>query len=158
MHMRSLILALSLTPVFAHAVSSQSILGQADSDQVIAAAQAAATALKASVCIAVVDQSGLLLAFKRMDDAAPGCIDAAILKARAAALYRSATLGFMERANGKEPAIATLPGMVPLGGGTPLTVAGKVLGAVGVSGSSNPNEVSISVKAAAGLVAGRVAG
>jgi glc operon protein GlcG len=151
MRIHSLLLTLSFIPVLAHAVSSQPILTQVDSDRIIAAGESSALALKATVCVAVVDQSGQLLAFKRMDDAPPGCIDASILKARSAAIYRTATLGFMERVNGKEPALVTLPGMVPLGGGTPVLVAGRVLGAVGVSGSSNPNEVSISVSAAAGL-------
>ena len=148
MPMRSLLLGLSFIPAFAYAVSTQTILNQTDGEQIIAAGESVALSLKAPVCIAVVDQSGLLLAFKRMDNAPPGCIDSSILKARSAALYRAPTVGFMERANGKEPSISTLPGMVPLGGGTPVLVSGRVVGAVGVSGSANPNEVSISIKAA----------
>jgi len=150
MRLRPFALGLLLLPVLSHASSSQTILTQADSDQVIAAGESAARILKAPVCIAVVDQSGLLLAFKRMDDAPPGCIEASIAKARAAALYRTATLALMQRVNGQEPAMATLPGMVPLGGGTPIHDTGKVVGAVGVSGSINPNEVKISEEAAAG--------
>ena len=150
MGLRPLVLSLLLVPVLSQASSSQTVLTQTDSDQVMAAGEASARLLKAPVCIAVVDQSGLLLAFKRMDDAPPGCIEASIAKARAAALYRTATLALMQRVNGQEPAMATLPGMVPLGGGTPIHDTGKVIGAVGVSGSNNPNEVRISEQAAAG--------
>ena len=49
----------------------------------------------------------------------------------------------MDRANGKEPAIATLPGVIPLGGGSPVVWQNNTIGAVGVSGSANPNEIAI---------------
>lgn len=150
MGLRLFAFGLLWVPLLGHASSSQTILTQADSAQVMAAGESAARSLNAPVCIAVVDQSGLLLAFKRMDDAPPGCIEASIAKARAAALYRTATLALMQRVNGQEPAMATLPGMVPLGGGTPIHDTGKVIGAVGVSGSINPNEVKIAEQAAAG--------
>ncbi|WP_213878888.1 heme-binding protein [Pseudomonas sp. dw_358] len=151
--MRALLalLSLSLLPVLAQASAQQTVMTQTDSDRLIAAGKAAAQAQQAHVCIAVVDQSGLLLAFGRMDDAAPGCVDASILKARAAALYRTSTARFMDRANAQEPAIATLPGMVPLGGGTPVQIAGKVVGAVGVSGATGAIETKISEQAAAGI-------
>ncbi len=83
-----------------------------------------------------------------MDNAPVGCIDSSILKGRAAALYRTPTDKYMERANGKEPAIATLPGLVPLGGGAPVKYQDNVIGAVGVSGSANPNEIAIAKAAA----------
>jgi len=143
------LVASSLLPVLAYAAASQGILSQVESDHIIDRGESAARGLSAKVCIAVVDPSGLLVGFKRMDDAPPGCIDSSILKARAAALYRAPTVRFMERANGKEPAIAQLPGMIALGGGTPVERDGAVVGAVGVSGSANPNEVKISEQAAA---------
>ena len=127
----------------AQAVTTQTILTQADAQKLIAAAQEKAHALNANVCIAVLDQSGDLLAFQRMDNAPVGCIDSSILKGRAAALYRTPTDKYMDRANGKEPAIATLPGVIPLGGGSPVEWRGNTLGAVGVSGSANPNEIAI---------------
>jgi len=91
----------------------------------------------------------MLLAFTRMDTAPTGCIETSFLKARAGAYYRTPTDQYMDRANGKEPAIATLPGMIPLGGGSPVVLNGVVIGAVGVSGSANPNEIAIAKEAAA---------
>lgn len=126
------------------ATASQTILTESDGQKLIHAGEDAAHNLKANICIAVLDQSGLLLSFSRMDNAPIGCINSAIEKGRAAVLYRTPTKSYMDRANGKEPAIATLPGMVPLGGGTPIVVNGQVVGAVGVSGSKNENEVNIS--------------
>lgn len=140
-----------LTAVCAHATTTQTILTQSDAQKLIEAAEHSAQGLKANVCIAVLDQSGLLLAFARMDNAPVGCIDSATLKGRSAVLYRTPTDKYMDRANGKEPAIATLPGLVPLGGGSPVVIDGNVLGAVGVSGSANPNEIAIAKDAAESL-------
>lgn len=143
---------LAMTSAFAsvstHATLTQTVLAVNDTDSLVSAAVTKANELKAKVCIAVVDQSGQLLAFKRMDNAPVGCIDSSILKGRAAALYRTPTDKYMERANGKEPAIATLPGLVPLGGGSPVKYQDNVIGAVGVSGSANPNEIAIAKAAA----------
>lgn len=127
----------------AQATTTQTILTQSDAQKLIAAAQEKAKALKANVCVAVLDRAGQLLAFQRMDGAPTGCTDSSILKGRAAALYRTPTDKYMDRANGKEPAIATLPGIIPLGGGSPVVQQGDTLGAVGVSGSANPNEIAI---------------
>lgn len=131
--------------------ATQTILSQSDGARLIAAGEKSANGLNDHVCVAVVDQSGMLLAFTRMDTAPSGCIDSSILKARAAALYRTPTVKYMDRANGKEPAIATLPGVIPLGGGTPVSMAGTVVGAVGVSGAANPDEIKISEVAAAAI-------
>ena len=135
--------ALVMSFNMACATTTQTILTESDGQQLIHAAEDEARTLKANVCIAVMDQSGLLLSFYRMDNAPIGCINSAIEKARAAVLYRTPTKQYMDRANGKEPAIATLPGMVPLGGGAPIVGNGQVIGAVGVSGSKNENEVNI---------------
>ena len=112
----------------AHATLTQTILSQGDAQKLIVAAQEKAHALNANVC---------------MDNAPVGCIDSSILKGRAAALYRTPTDKYMDRANGKEPAIATLPGVIPLGGGSPVVWQNNTIGAVGVSGSANPNEIAI---------------
>ncbi|MCY0386066.1 heme-binding protein [Robbsia sp. Bb-Pol-6] len=114
----------------------------------IDAAEKTALSLNARVCIAVVDSAGTLKAFRRMEGAAPGCVDSAINKARAAAVYRTPTLSFMERVNHGEPALTTLPGMVPLGGGVPAKAGATWLGAVGAAGTLNPNEVKIATAGA----------
>jgi glc operon protein GlcG len=110
----------------------------------LAAAKARADALGAHVCLVVVDPSGVMKAFLRMEGAPAGCVESAMAKARAAALYRTPTINFMNRTNAGEPALLALPGMVPLGGGVPAKTAGGVwVGAFGSAGSTNPNEVQI---------------
>ncbi|MHC1479371.1 GlcG/HbpS family heme-binding protein [Frateuria aurantia] len=127
-------------------------LTYANAVKAIAAAEQTAISLNAKVCIAVVDSNGVLEAFKRMDGSAPGCVASAINKARAAAIYRTPTYNFMARVNHGEPALVTLPGMVPLGGGVPAQDnAGAWVGAVGDAGSANPNEVKIATVGAAAL-------
>ena len=54
-----------------------------------AAARASASSL--AIAIVVVDRSGALLLAEVADGAAPGSMDAALMKARGAARYRSAT-------------------------------------------------------------------
>ena len=58
---------------------------------VVHAAEKKATAIGVPECIAVVDASGELLAFSRMDGARPGSIEIALTKARSAARRRRAT-------------------------------------------------------------------
>ncbi|WP_312060680.1 GlcG/HbpS family heme-binding protein [Pantoea septica] len=127
----------------ASATQTQTILSAEDAQRIISRAEKQAQSLKAQVCIAVLDRAGQLLAFKRMDNAPPGCIDSSMQKGRAAALYRTSTDKYMARANGTEPAIATLPNMVPLGGGATVTINDEVTGAIGVSGTANPAEIAI---------------
>ena len=87
-----------------------------------------------NVAVAIVEPSGALVYFERMENTQYASLDIAIGKARAAAMYRRSTRVFFEVVN-KTPAVATLPGnsfAVP--GGLPIMADGKVIGAVGVSG------------------------
>jgi uncharacterized protein GlcG (DUF336 family) len=116
-------------------------------ETMIQAAKSKSVQLKILEDIAVVDASGTLKAFVRMDGAWLGSIDIAIRKARTARYFdmESAEIGKMsqpgqplygvEQSNG---------GLITFGGGIPLKdVDGKVIGAVGVSGSSVENDVEV---------------
>ena len=86
-----------------------------------------------NVAVAVVDPHGGLVYYERMEDTQSASYDIAIMKAKAAAMYRRTTRVFMEGIN-KTPATATLPGVVGSPGGVPIFVSGRIVGAVGVSG------------------------
>jgi glc operon protein GlcG len=88
---------------------------------------------KWNVAVAVVDTTGGLVYYERMEDTQSASFDIAIMKAKAAAMYRRTTRVFMEGIN-RTPATATLPGVVGSPGGVPILVSGKIIGAVGVSG------------------------
>ena len=86
-----------------------------------------------NVAVAVVEPSGALVYFERMENTQYASNDIAIGKARAAATYRRPTRVFMDVIN-KAPATATLPGVFASPGGLPIMADGKVIGGVGVSG------------------------
>ena len=102
--------------------------------------------------IAVVDEGGHLVAFRRMDDAKFFSIDIAITKAFAAAGARKAT---------HEIAPATQPGMpgfgaqallggrfTTLGGGVPLCLPdGTVVGGLGISSGTVAQDTELAIAA-----------
>ncbi len=89
---------------------------------------------KWNVAVAIVDTHGSLVYFERIEDTQTVSMDIAIMKAKAAATYRRPTRAFLDAINKGGPAVMTLPGVVASPGGVPISVGGKVTGAVGVSG------------------------
>jgi uncharacterized protein GlcG (DUF336 family) len=99
-----------------------------------AAAEAAAHKQGWTVAIAVVDVSGGLILFHRIDDVQTGSLDVAIGKARTAARFKRSTRVFFDAVAKGNVGILSLSGAIPVPGGLPITVNGKVVGAIGVSG------------------------
>ena len=85
-----------------------------------------------NVAVAIVEPSGSLVYFERMENTQYAGNDIAIGKARTAATYRRATRVFAELM-AKVPAYVTL-GFHGGAGGLPIFADGKVIGGVGVSG------------------------
>jgi uncharacterized protein GlcG (DUF336 family) len=105
--------------------------------------------------IAIVDEAGHLVQFSRMDDAWLGSIDIALKKAKTAVYFRmdSGGLGTISQPGGPVYGIEhSNAGLVTFGGGMPITDdAGRVIGAVGVSGGNVDQDCSVAeavVKAA----------
>lgn len=67
-------------------------MNEALAKEVIERSREAAIKEGVAVCITVVDESGLLAAFLRMEDAIPGAIDVSLKKARTAALFEKIVL------------------------------------------------------------------
>ena len=67
-----------------------------------------------------------------------GSVDLAIEKARTAALFRRPTKVFEDgvTAGGEGLRLLRLTGAIPIDGGVPIIVDGKLIGAVGVSGGT----------------------
>ncbi|KAI5243936.1 hypothetical protein E4T47_05206 [Aureobasidium subglaciale] len=99
--------------------------------------------------IAIVDPSGLLVAFHRMDNAYPGSIDISIKKARTSVLFNGmATADLNAAAQGALYGVEeTNGGLVVFGGGLPLYKDDYLIGGIGVSGGSVDQDVQV-VKAA----------
>ena len=121
--------------------------------QIAAVAEAKAKAEGARVVIAVVDDAGNLLLLQRLDDTQVASVNVGIDKARTAAIYRRPSKVFEDQVkNGRASALA-LHGAVALQGGVPITVKGKVIGAIGVSGETPSQDEAIALAGAA-LAAG----
>ena len=94
------------------------------------------------MAIAVVDTGGYLVYFERMQDTQLGSVEVAIEKAKTAALFRRATKSFQDTVAGGGDGlrILRLTGAIPVEGGIPLIVDGKLVGAVGASGGSSDQD------------------
>jgi uncharacterized protein GlcG (DUF336 family) len=127
-----------------------------DARKVIAAAEKKAGALKQPMNIAVADAGGNLIAHVRMDDAWMGSIDISIKKAFTARAFDISTkdLATFSQSGGQFFGIhASNDGRVMIfAGGVPLKRAGKVVGAIGVSGGSGEQDHAVAEAGAAAFV------
>jgi uncharacterized protein GlcG (DUF336 family) len=107
-----------------------------------------AAAMGIELSIAVVNETGKLIAYVRMGDHPAGFGEKlAIAKAKTAAAYRRTTLDCLQRF-GEYPAnnyIITMSAMYPgefcvTPGGVPILTDGRLVGAIGVSGSTPEND------------------
>ena len=106
-----------------------------------AAAPALAEARKNNwtMAIAIVDGGGTLVYFEKLDNTQTGSAQVAINKARSAAQFKRPTKAFQDAlaAGGEGLRILRLEGAVPVEGGIPLVMDGKIVGAIGVSGGTS---------------------
>jgi glc operon protein GlcG len=102
--------------------------------------------------VAIVDPGGYLIYFERMENTQVGSVQFAIDKARSAVLFRRPTKVFEDAlaGGGGGLRILALPGAVPIEGGVPIIAGGKVVGAIGASGGTAPQDGQV---AAAGVKA-----
>ncbi|GAC1303047.1 MAG: heme-binding protein [Vulcanimicrobiaceae bacterium] len=119
---------------------------------IVHAAEKQAAAMGVPQCIAVVDASGELVAFSRMDGARPGSIEIAITKARSAARRRRATADEAggDVLGGVRLALASHLNVTGIGGGVPIVVEAQIVGGVGVSSGTMEEDTLV---ANAGLAA-----
>lgn len=95
------------------------------------------------LAIAVVEPSGELVAFARMDGVPYGSIPLAQDKARTSARFRTTTVSREEQVNNGRLALLTANDFVAIGGGEPIVVDGRVIGAVGISGGTSAEDASL---------------
>src|SRR5436190_21305953 len=112
-------------------------------DQATKAVEAAVAEAKKNgwlMAVAVVSNSGFLVHFSKMDQTQFASVQIAMDKAKAAAQFRRPTKVFEDRANGGAPSVLSLHGVVASEGGIPLMRDGKVIGAIGCSGGTSPQD------------------
>ncbi|HKY91557.1 MAG TPA: heme-binding protein [Nevskiaceae bacterium] len=108
--------------------------------------------------IGVIDLSGTLVAFKRQEGASPATADAALLKARTALRLDAPTavLGQVAAEDAATRDTFLIMQMTTLPGGIPFRdEAGRLAGAVGVSGGTAAQDVACAQKALEALPAKR---
>jgi uncharacterized protein GlcG (DUF336 family) len=86
--------------------------------------------------VAIVNPSGNLVYFEKTDDVLTASINIAIGKAQTSATLKRPSKALFDQMENGHPYVATLyPGIVAAAGGVPVIVDGKIVGAIGVSGS-----------------------
>jgi len=153
-------LARPLSVAAAIAVSSLTFAqGRPDYGMPISAAQAKAAAAAAvavmnengwAMAVAVVDPSGNLVYFEKIDATQHASITIAMEKAKSAAAFKRPTKVFSD-AIGNNAGLATLPGVIGSEGGVPIVVDGRIIGAIGCSGGTGQQD-GMACTAGAGAV------
>src|SRR5213594_3039884 len=125
--------------------------------RIVAAAEAEAVKRGSTVVIVVVDDGGHVILLQRLDDTQAASVEVGIGKARTAAIFRRPSKVFEDQIREGRVAALALPGATPLQGGIPITVNGKVIGAIGVSGNT-PQEDEDIAKAGAAVAPAAITG
>jgi uncharacterized protein GlcG (DUF336 family) len=94
------------------------------------------------MAIAIVDPNGFLVYFEKMDNTQNGSVNVAQDKAKSAALFKRPTKVFQDglAAGGVGLRLLALQGAVPVDGGLPIIVGGKIIGAIGASGGTSDQD------------------
>ena len=118
-----------------------------------AMAVAEASKNKWTMAVAIVDIAGDLVYFEKMDGTQTGSVKVALGKARSAVLFKRPTKVFQDgvAAGGEGLRLLLLEGAVPIEGGLPLAIDGKIVGAIGVSGGTSQQD-GVAAKAGADML------
>lgn len=126
-----------------------------DAKQMLAAAETKAESLGIAYNMAVVDAGGHLLAFLRQDGALIGSIDLAIDKAVTARLFDKATSDLAQLAQSGRPLFGIQESnagkVVIFGGGIPVVMDGRIVGAVGTSAGTVEQDIAVAEAAISAL-------
>lgn len=143
------------TSAFGGGLGLKQVLTLDAAKKLAAAAEAEAVKNKWNVVIALVDDGGHLVYLQRMDDTQYGSVDVALQKARTAIAFKRPSKVFEDAVASGRNGVLNLP-VMPLEGGLPLVVDGKMIGAVGVSGVTSQQDGVIAKAAVDAL--GKVTG
>ena len=106
-----------------------------------------------NMAVAIVDPSGNLVYYEKMDNTQLGSANVSIDKARSAALFKRPTKALQDAlaAGGEGLRVLRIQGAFPLEGGIPLLMDGKIVGGIGVSGGA-PSQDGQCAKAGADAI------
>lgn len=137
-------------PPAIHPAYAARVITLAEAKSVVAAAETEARENGWSMVITVVESNGAVVLSEKMDGAQYGSGEVALKKAQTATNFRRPTSEFQNAVKaGTLNAIFT--GATAIEGGELLLVDGKIVGAIGVSGGSAPEDGIVARAAAATL-------
>ena len=119
--------------------------------RMMAAAEAEAVRNGWNMAISIVDAAGNTILFARLDETQPGSIAVAQNKARTAANFKRPTKALEDMVASGRTVFLAIDGLLPLQGGVPVTIEGKVIGAVGVSGGTAAQDEQVGLAAIGAL-------
>ncbi len=94
------------------------------------------------MAISIVDNHGFPVYFERMEDTQTASIQIALDKAKSAAMFRRPTKVFEDGVAKGRVALLGLTGAMPIEGGLPIMVDGRVIGGIGVSGANSDQDAA----------------
>lgn len=100
-----------------------------------------------SVAIVIVNREGRVILAQRMDGASFKSLEIAESKASTAAALGMPTRLLEEMLAKSGPALLSVPGVLPIAGGVPLTIDGATIAAIGVSGAASQIDEAIATAA-----------
>jgi len=127
-------------------VAQKGTITLAGANMLVTVAVAKATEIGVPMSVAIVDESGVLKAFNRMDGAGTAGVDIVQNKAYTAASFRTPTQALAQRLQDQPTQIAsftTTPRVTLLPGGLPISVGGVVIGGIGVGGGTGEQDVLV---------------
>jgi len=94
------------------------------------------------MAVAIVDTAGDLVYFEKIENTQAASVTIAVDKARSAARFKRPTKALQDAlaAGGDGLRILGLSGAVPVEGGVPILMDGKIVGAIGVSGGTSQQD------------------
>jgi len=133
---------------------SKASIASSTAESLIRAAQAKAREIGVPMVIAIVDESGVLKAFSRMDGAALLSVDLAKDKAYTAVSFGIPTHAWFDFVKDDPPllhGIIKTNRLIVFGGGYPIKVGDAVIGGIGVSGGHYHQDMQVAEAALASL-------
>ena len=120
-------------------------IGLETAKKAMAAAEAEATTNNWPVVIAILDSGGNLVMLHRRDDAQLASTEIAQGKARTSLLFKRPTKVLDDAISGGGVGLRflALKDIVPLEGGIPIVLDGKIVGAIGVSGVLSAQDAQV---------------
>jgi uncharacterized protein GlcG (DUF336 family) len=144
---KTIIIALAVLtlspPAAAQGPQTRTTISIGMADTLVNAAAKEAETRKLGLAIIVVDEQGSIVLARRMDGALPHSFEIARRKAMTSALTRQPTKVIQEMVTKGDNLILAIDNMLPIEGGLPVFHDGKIIGAIGVSGS--PSHIDAAV-------------